>query len=58
LKSIASSPFNDMGRAIAGVDRLPNGNLIISGFGSAGAVWPSITTGTRLPRAGAISACG
>lgn len=39
------------GRVIAGVSRLPNGNLITSGFGSASAVRPSIPTGTGLPRA-------
>jgi hypothetical protein len=39
------------GRVIAGVSRLPNGNLITSGFGSVSAVRPSIPTGTGLPRA-------
>jgi hypothetical protein len=39
------------GRVIAGVSRLPNGNLITSGFGNASAVRPSIPTGTGLPRA-------
>ena len=39
------------GRVLAGVSRLPNGNLITSGFGSATAVRPSIPTGTGLPRA-------
>lgn len=38
-------------RVLAGVSRLPNGNLITSGFGSATAVRPSIPTGTGLPRA-------
>ncbi|MGH9838519.1 MAG: TonB-dependent receptor [Blastocatellia bacterium] len=38
-------------RVVAGVSRLPNGNLIASGFGSASAVRPSIPTGTGLPRA-------
>jgi hypothetical protein len=36
---------------IAGVSRLPNGDPIASGFGSATAVRPSIPTGTGLPRA-------
>lgn len=38
-------------RVLAGVSRLPNGNPITSGFGSASAVRPSIPTGTGLPRA-------
>jgi carboxypeptidase family protein len=38
-------------RAIAGVSRLPNGDIITSGFGNASAVRPSIPTGTGLPRA-------
>ena len=36
---------------LAGVSRLPNGNLISSSFGSFGAVRPSLPTGTGLPRA-------
>ncbi len=36
---------------VAGVSRLPNGNLITTNFGSFGAVRPSIPTGTGLPRA-------
>jgi Carboxypeptidase regulatory-like domain len=36
---------------LAGVSRLPNGNLITTSFGSFGAVRPSIPTGTGLPRA-------
>ena len=36
---------------LAGVTRLPNGNLIATSFGSFGAVRPSIPTGTGLPRA-------
>jgi hypothetical protein len=38
-------------RVVAGVSRLPNGDLISNGFGSATAVRPSIPTGTGLPRA-------
>jgi hypothetical protein len=38
-------------RLLAGVSRLPNGNLIGTTFGSLGAVRPSIPTGTGLPRA-------
>lgn len=38
-------------RVLAGVSRLPNGNLITTTFGSFGAVRPSIPTGTGLPRA-------
>jgi hypothetical protein len=36
---------------LAGVSRLPNGNLITTNFGSFGAVRPWIPTGTGLPRA-------
>jgi hypothetical protein len=36
---------------LAGVSRLPNGNLITTNVGSFGAVRPSIPTGTGLPRA-------
>jgi hypothetical protein len=38
-------------KALAGVTRLPNGNLISTTFGSFGAVRPSLPTGTGLPRA-------
>ncbi len=38
-------------QAVAGTTRLPNGNLITSGFGSLSAVRPSLPTGTGLPRA-------
>jgi hypothetical protein len=36
---------------VPNVTRLPNGSLITSGFGSYGAVRPSLPTGTGLPRA-------
>lgn len=45
LRDASGSPV------LAGVSRLPNGNLITTSFGSFGAVRPSIPTGTGLPRA-------